>query len=253
MIECECGRIFKSDAGYKCHKYKCSGEGTPRDMKRKEKNFICPECKKHIKSSIQKHINYCNGLGVRRNRLLVGHHAWNKGLTKETDSRIAEIGRSISAWQQTLSKDVRIKRASHSGTFSRGGLRVGGGRGKKGWYKGIWCDSSWELAWVIYQLDHNIPFKRNTEGFEYEYLGEKRKYYPDFILLNDSVYVEIKGYHNNRFSAKLSYFKHTIVVLDKISIKPYLDYVIDKYGFNFIELYEERKSKPKLVSASPGK
>ena len=48
-----------------------------------------------------------------------------------------------------------------------GGLRHGSGRGKKGWYKGYWCDSTWELAWVIYQLDNGKVPVRNK--------GEKRK------------------------------------------------------------------------------
>ena len=39
-----------------------------------------------------------------------------------------------------------------------GGKRHGSGRGKKGWYKGYYCDSTWELAWVIYQLDHGVKF-----------------------------------------------------------------------------------------------
>lgn len=55
---------------------------------------------------------------------------------------------------------------------SSGGKREGSGRGKRGWYKGYYCDSSWELAWVIYNLDHGNQFKRNTNiYYEYEYGG----------------------------------------------------------------------------------
>ena len=43
-----------------------------------------------------------------------------------------------------------------------GGMRIGAGRAKSGWYKGIFCNSSYELAWVIYSLDNNVKFKRNT-------------------------------------------------------------------------------------------
>jgi len=38
----------------------------------------------------------------------------------------------------------------------KGGKRIGSGRGKSGWYKGYWCDSSWELAYVIYNIDHDV-------------------------------------------------------------------------------------------------
>lgn len=56
------------------------------------------------------------------------------------------------------------------------------GYGKHGWYKEYWCDSSWELAYVIYNLDHNIKFKRNYQGFTYIFNNKLHKFYPDFIL-----------------------------------------------------------------------
>jgi len=69
----------------------------------------------------------------------------------------------------------------------------GAGRGKSGWYKGYYCDSSWELAYVIYNLEHNIcNFIKNTsDKFEYEYKNEKHFYIPDFKF-DDGHYVEIK-------------------------------------------------------------
>ncbi len=84
-----------------------------------------------------------------------------------------------------------------------GGIRRGGGYGKHGWYKGYWCDSSWELAWVIYNLDHGIKFERCKEKFEYEFEGKKYHYYPDFKL-EDGTYVEIKGYETPRWKTKLA-------------------------------------------------
>ena len=119
-----------------------------------------------------------------------------------------------------------------------GGLRTGAGRGKQGWYKGYHCDSSWELAWVIYQLDHNVKFTRNNKGFEYEFEEEKHKYYPDFIL-EDGTYVEIKGWLDKKNQAKISQFKGSLIVVGgRKGIKPYLEYVKTKHGVNYIELYE---------------
>lgn len=74
-----------------------------------------------------------------------------------------------------------------------GGLRAGSGTGKHGWYKGYYCDSSYELAYVIYNLDHGIQFERNKNS--YFYVGSDNKehrYYPDFIQNNELV--EVKGY-----------------------------------------------------------
>lgn len=116
-----------------------------------------------------------------------------------------------------------------------GGYRKGAGRGKKGWYKGIFCDSSWELAWVIYYLDHNIKFERNFQKFEYEYNNEKHFYIPDFKM--DGKYVEIKGFKNGQFYAKMKFFPHTIEIFDIVKMSPILDYVISNYGQDYIKLY----------------
>lgn len=119
-----------------------------------------------------------------------------------------------------------------------GGYRERGGRGKQGWYKGYFCNSSWELAWVIYNLDHNIKFKRNTKGFLYTFNGNQYKFYPDFIKENTNEYIEIKGYIDYKNKAKISSFPHKLNLIDKKSIKFYIDYVVNKYGKNFIDLYE---------------
>lgn len=115
-------------------------------------------------------------------------------------------------------------------------MRQGSGRGKRGRYKGYWCDSSWELAFVIYNLEHKIDFKRNTQGFEYEFNGKIRKYYPDFII--DDCYYEIKGHLNEQGLAKINSFKHSIKVIDKKEISKYLSYAENKYGKDFVKLYE---------------
>lgn len=118
-----------------------------------------------------------------------------------------------------------------------GGLRKGSGRGKKGWYKGYCCDSSWQLAFVIYNLEHDIKFQRNKEGFEYLINEQKHLYYPDFIL-EDGTYVQIKGIIDDKNKLKISSFNKPLLILDKEKIKPYLEYVTFKYGKDFIELYE---------------
>ena len=120
-----------------------------------------------------------------------------------------------------------------------GGYRKGSGRGKSGWYKGIWCDSSYELAWVMYHLDHNIPFQRNTESFEYEYNGEVHLYYPDFRMLDTNELVEIKGFYTEQTYAKLkSVVNTTLKILNKDDMVSYVQYASEKYGQNFISYYE---------------
>jgi hypothetical protein len=120
-----------------------------------------------------------------------------------------------------------------------GGFRgYAGNGGKHGWYKGYYCQSSWELAWVIYNLDNDIKFKRNTRGFECFYDKKVHKFYPDFYLEDLKTFVEIKGRIRNDDVEKIKQFKENLIVLYKKEMKPILNYVIQKYGINFIELYD---------------
>ena len=116
-----------------------------------------------------------------------------------------------------------------------GGYRKNSGLSKHGWYRGYWCDSSWELAYAIYNLDHNIHFERNKSFFGYTYKGKKYKYYPDFIV--NKQYIEIKGYFREIDSAKHKVVSNLLIITKK-EIQPYLQYVIKKYGKKFIDLYE---------------
>lgn len=141
-------------------------------------------------------------------------------------------------------ENIRRKKISETCKINKknGGLRKGSGRGKKGTYKGFWCDSSYELAWVIYHLDHKINFQRNFEKFPYFYKdSEKREYIPDFI--KDGIYYEIKGYKNDTLEWKYKYFPHPLRVLFKEDLGCIFDYVINVYGKNFISLYEEKTYK----------
>ena len=137
--------------------------------------------------------------------------------------------RNTEEYRTSLSKSLKSK---------TGGYRKGSGTGKSGWYKGYYCDSSWELAFVIYNLEHNIKFERNKKRFAYIFENETHNYIPDWIV--DGEYIEIKGYWSEQWQAKLDQFpkEEKLTVLTKKEIKPYLDYVIESYGKDFIKLYE---------------
>lgn len=117
-----------------------------------------------------------------------------------------------------------------------GGIKPGSSRGKCGWYKGYWCDSSYELAFIIYCLDHNIQIERNTQGFEYTYKEKKSLFYPDFIV--EGQYTEIKNYRSELTDCKINQFPYKINIYYTDTMKPYLDYTINKYGKKFVDLYE---------------
>ena len=133
--------------------------------------------------------------------------------------------------KQKISATAKVNKRS-------GGYREGSGRGKKGTYHGYYCDSSWELAYVIYNLEHDVKFERNTQTFEYEYENTTHKYMPDWKIGED--FIEIKGYWTDQWQAKLDQFPKdkNLIILDKETIKPYLEYAISKYGNDFTRLYE---------------
>ena len=109
---------------------------------------------------------------------------------------------------------------------------------KRGYYNNIWCDSSWELAFVVYCLEHNISIKRNTTYKEYSFENKIYKFYPDFIINNNEL-VEIKGFITPKNKAKIEQI-HDVTFIYKTEIQPYLKYVINKYGNNFCDLLYDK-------------
>jgi hypothetical protein len=114
-----------------------------------------------------------------------------------------------------------------------GGYRRGSGRGKGGWYKGIWCDSSWELAFVVFNLDKGISIKRNEARYPYVFDGKTLNFLPDFIV-NETDLVEVKGYMTEQNRQKIVQCTEQLTVIEKDDIVPYIDYAITNYGKDFV-------------------
>ena len=113
-----------------------------------------------------------------------------------------------------------------------------GGRGIKGYYKGIWCDSSWELAWVLFALDHGIPFTRNTDIFPYIHENKAFAYKPDYKVFD--CWIEVKGLKSAKWQSKQDCFPYPdkLVVLYYKDLKFIFDYVRNKYGKDYVLLYD---------------
>ena len=121
-----------------------------------------------------------------------------------------------------------------------GGYRQGAGHSKGGYYKNIWCDSTWELAYLIYCLDHHITIKRNTEKFHYIYKDKKHHYIPDFIV--NGKLVEIKGWYTELVDIKIASVTKPIEIMYKDDLKYIFEYVKNKTGLqvdDFFSLYED--------------
>ena len=129
---------------------------------------------------------------------------------------------------------IKINKKYNLGGFKEGSVK----NYKSGWYHGIHCDSSWELAFIIYHEEHGNKIERYKEIRHYILENKEYEYHPDFIV-NDTDIYEIKGIKSKNSDAKQLY-NQDIKFLYKNDMKLYLDYVIDKYGENFIDLYNKK-------------
>lgn len=122
-------------------------------------------------------------------------------------------------------------------------------------YKGINFDSSWELAFYIWHIDHNIKFEYQPDiMFQYEYDGKIYTYHPDFMV-NGKLY-EIKGdqYFNKDKTAMVCPYNHKldkkynakyrcmlenkINILTSADIKKYLCYIYEKYDIMYLQQFK---------------
>ena len=118
-----------------------------------------------------------------------------------------------------------------------GGLRQGAGRGKHGWYKGFYLDSNYELAYLIYCLDHSIKIERNKKAYKYiDSFNKNRKFYPDFRVNNKLT--EIKGYYANNLDAKIKAVDEPIDVFFPKDLTNIFQYVENKTNLKISDLYK---------------
>ena len=253
------------------HAISCKGFGTRRSPKRvvipvdkkcdmgcgcpalflykNGKSYCCKlgaKCPVKVEKDSKKKIGINPFLNKEHPRGMLGKRPFNKGLTKETSLIVAksvlklkETNEAGLGWLgKSHTQETKDKLSLIAKKQGLGGFVKCSGRGKKGWYNGIFCDSSWELAFLIYHLDNNIKIERCTEVRKYEFNGAIKKYYPDFVV-KEKIY-EIKGYKSAQWEAKHR-FNSDVICVFKEGIQPYLNYVINKYGKDFIRLYEKNR------------
>jgi len=74
-------------------------------------------------------------------------------------------------------------------------------KSRQGYYKGIWCDSTYEMVWAAYNLEHGVEFARCQRRVPYTFEGEEHMYCPDFEKESGEV-VEVKGYETDLTDTK---------------------------------------------------
>ena len=159
-------------------------------------------------------------------------------LNRKSDSELLNGGKKFCLKCKKEIEDRYRKRMYHQECL--GGYREGSGRSKHGRYKGIYCGSTYELCWVIYNLDHNISFERFPGFLE----NDKVKYIPDFLLRESNTIIEIKGYVSDeeKLQAKIDLAKEKgfeIKILYKEDLTECFEYVKKNYSEDFPSLYDK--------------
>jgi hypothetical protein len=197
---------------------KCSNSRGPRTE----------EFKKSVSKKLKGRKGHRSNLGKK----------YTRGSIVERETRICKCGESfvekITTKRKFCSSECRYKNS--------GGYREGSGRAKTGYYKGIYCGSTYELAWVIYMLDNNLPFQRFDGCLE----GDGIKYFPDFLI--DNIIYEMKGFESSESVDKKTKlaesFGYTVKVLYKEDLKEHFEWVKTNYTYKKIyELYDGYKPK----------
>lgn len=222
---------------------KCKKEFTIKEYNvltpKKEKYYCSRACANSRNFSSE--TNFKKSVSAKKSEKVKIANAANAKLFRGSVKRIERVvSKCLSCGEKIIHK-INEPKKYHQKCWLKisGGFKEGSSRGKSGWYKGFWCDSSWELAWVIYNLEHDIKFERNKQGFEYLFENKKSLFYPDFIM--DGWYIEIKNFNSKRLEAKLKNFPHFIKTLYEKDLKKEFEYVILKYGKDYIKLYEQKK------------
>lgn len=153
---------------------------------------------------------------------------WNKGicLSEEYKKKLSDSHKGKSTKLPPEKEIERRKKISETmkNNPKCGGLREGSGRGKKIWYESkiagkVYLRSSYEIEYVKWLDKNNINWKQNLIKFPYEYKGKLHYYYPDFYLIDDDEYVEIKGFKTDKDLEKWKNFPYKLKILMKDNLK----------------------------------
>ena len=170
-------------------------------------------------------------------------------ISKREIRKCVECGNEFRTTVSSLKKYC----SKECGSKHIGGYRNGSGRSKSGYYKGIYCGSTYELCWVIYNLDHNIKFSR----FEGYLENNGIRYYPDFILDDNKTIIETKGYEKQDAVDKKTNvaesFGYEVIVLRKDELEYAFKYVKIMYNTDkFYTLYDGYKPTNEYICCHCG-
>lgn len=225
----KCDKIFKNIGSLKIHKKTCG-------IEQEKINHICPKCNSYISNSIEKHINYCDGNGTRRQKEAIRKTeiktSWNKGLTKETSDSLKKISESLKKRYnnpdniQKHTEETKKKLSKIMLDRYKNGWENKAGRCKKIEYDSkiagiVKLDGGWELATAKYLDSIGVQWIRNKKRFKYwnSIKESESTYCPDFFIKDWNKYIEVKGYKTELDEIKWKQFKEELEIWDKEKLK----------------------------------
>lgn len=230
----------------------CGKKFTKKYSKWSSGNYCCKECAKQYAGNIKKEETSKKlkekmfGKNILKDGTIIDYYKMYM-----VNPKICPICNNIIPYEKrkhkTCSKECGIKQMQitmkNKGHYSIGGYVPFSCRSRHGYYKGIYCNSTYELAYLIYCLDHNIDIKRCDESFEYEYKGKKHRYHPDFIVNGEII--EIKNYYREINDIKMNAVNKPIKILYYDDLQDIFEYIsstynkkYNKHNNNFYELYD---------------
>ncbi len=184
--------------------------------------------------------NHDPNAGYKKGRII-----WNKGLTKDTDERVKRCGETLTKHLKEglfkhHSKNTELTKEHKQKISDKINERIKNGEwhtsfSKKNYYEynGIKLQVKWEYLYAKYLDENNIKWERPYITFEYEYEGKTRRYRPDFFLLDEKIYIEIKGYVTLKDLAKWNNFPCKLkILIDE-----------DLINLNILKDFQNRKQK----------
>ena len=201
--------------------------------------LYCRYCSKECKNinSLKNHERCCRKNPNRNYKNgMLGKQAWNKGLTKETDERVAKGANTflknklLGKHKDTSGENNSMKKFPEARNkisktclekSKRGEWHTSLAKNNHYTYKGVDLDCTWELEYAKWLDCNNVEWIRPKTRFKYVYQNKEHYYNPDFYLPKTKEYIEVKGYATGKDYAKWKQFpkEEKLIILRKKHLK----------------------------------
>lgn len=179
---------------FKKHHEKCDGRGPWRQ--RGPSDGKCRFCDATFESNLCSHVPLCFQNPKR-----------NQNLENRKKAGEERRGAPLSeAHKKQLSQTIKdkVKDGTWHLSFSKSRTHE---------YNGIKLHGLWEVKYAKFLDENKISWRRPTEKFKYTFEGKDSYYTPDFFLIEENLYIEIKGYKVSKDEAKWNQFPLKLKVL----------------------------------------